>query len=74
VIYGKISSILYKDNPKNITIIAFAIFSLIFGICSGIIGGALSNNYTDSVTNGIKYGVIIANLVSAGGILAIKYG
>ena len=73
VMYGKISSVLYKDNPKNITIVAFAIFSLIFGIASGIVGGALADNNNDSIYNGIKYGSIVSNLVSLGGILAIKY-
>ena len=72
-VYGKIGSIIYANDPKNLGIIGFAIFSFAFGAASGIVGGVLADSYTDSVYNGIKYGTILSNIVGWAVILSIKY-
>ena len=72
-VYGKIGSIIYANDPKNLGIIGFAIFSFAFGAASGIVGGVLADSYTDSAYNGVLYGSIVSNIVCWAGFLAIKY-
>ena len=72
-VYGKIGSIIYKDTPKNVGIIAFVLFSFALGAASGIVGGVLADSYTHSAYNGVLYGSIASNMVCWAGFLAIKY-
>ena len=71
--YLGIGKLINGSNPKNVGAVAFTVFSIAFGVASAIVGGALADNSTDSVYNGIKYGCVVANLVSMGGILIIRY-
>lgn len=71
--YLGIGKIVNGSRKTNVAAPAFAIFSIAFGVASAIVGGALADNSTDSVYNGIKYGCIVANLVSMSGILIMRY-
>ena len=76
IVYGQISTKIFKPNPKVvgkvISTVAITLYSIAIGTAAGIMGGVLADNSADSAYNGLKYGVIAANLVSLGGMYILR--
>lgn len=76
IVYGQISTKIFKPNPKVvgkvISTVAITLYSIAIGTAAGTIGGILADNSMDSAYNGIKYGLIAANLVSLGGMYILQ--